>query len=103
MGRATMLSLIACYSMYALYPLFAASLACCTKDGVVFKNFEKYRLRLWVFTLIVIVLAIDFALIPLLNNPIYGYRLYVSDTAVILVPLLFGALRKHTIWDLWIL
>lgn len=100
----TMLSIIACYSMYVAIPLLAVSLTVSPKDCLLGgKRLPRIRPKLWGYAALIALLAIDFAMIPRVNNPAYGLRFYASDVAVILVPLLFGMFTRQSIWDLWCL
>src|SRR5438270_301336 len=54
-------------------------------------------LRRW--TAIVVILALDFAIIS--RDPRLPHRLYTSDAAVVLIPLLTGMVKRQTIWDAW--
>lgn len=51
----------------------------------------------------VAVLAIDFALVRRITSPSMGWHLYLSDAAVVLVPLPVGTLTRRSLGELWIL
>jgi hypothetical protein len=55
-----MLSILACYSMFAIIPLYVC-LACFEQGDLLSKRRPKYRPKLWVIVILVILLAIDFA------------------------------------------
>ena len=46
-------------------------------------------------------LAVDYALMPVVFPRMFAFRLYFFDSAVLLGPLLFGAFWKHSVCDLW--
>jgi hypothetical protein len=51
---------------------------------------------------VVFLLAIDFACVRFVNRPEFGIRLYVSDSAAILLPVGFAMLERLTPTFLWI-
>ncbi len=95
-----MLSLLACYSMYAIIPVYIG-LACFGKEDVLTRRRSKYRLRLWIVLVSVILLAIDFAVTRYLHFPNSSFPLYALNAGVVLIPLIYGMLAKHTILALW--
>ena len=95
-----MLSLITCYSMLAAIPVYVFSQAFVdNNDWLLARCLPKHRPRIWVFMLVFIVLTVDFALLPVIMGPFFVSRLYIFDTAVLLGPLLYGSLRKHSLFD----
>jgi hypothetical protein len=105
-----MLSILAYYSMFAIIPLYVC-LACFEQRDLLSKRRPKYRPRLWVIVILVILLAIDFAVSSTQRYPDSGLhwshttegKMYVSDTCVVLIPLLCAMLARHSIWELWFL
>jgi len=103
-----MLSILACYSMCAVIPVYIG-LAYFEKGDLLVKRRSKYRPRLWGILSVVILLAIDFAVSNSQRYPNSGLhwrhtsagQMYVSDAGVVLIPLLCAMLAKHSIWDLW--
>jgi hypothetical protein len=99
-----MLALLACYSMWAFIPVYIG-LDCFEKEDLVFKSRPRSRPRLWVVVIVVMLLAIDFAVLKRLDvtkSRAYS-NLYASDAGVVLIPLIYGMLAKHSIGGLWIL
>jgi hypothetical protein len=92
-----MLSLIACYGWApALVVIGVWSEGRLDGDPL-----PRLRPRLWGFVVVVAVLAIDFALVRRIAPPVGGWHLYLSDAAVVLVPLLVGTLTRRSLGELW--
>lgn len=99
-----MLSLIACFSMLASIPFYVFSQVFFDDyDWLFARRLPRHQPRMWVLGLVIGVLAVDFALMPVVFPRIFVFRLYFFDAAVLLGPLLFGSLRKHSVCDLWVL
>jgi hypothetical protein len=62
-----MLSFIACYSMYVAIPLCALLFAVSPKNHVLSRRLPKIPFKLWIVATLIVLLAIDFAMIRLVN------------------------------------
>ncbi|HWE39943.1 MAG TPA: hypothetical protein VG406_25555 [Isosphaeraceae bacterium] len=98
-----MLSLLAGISMYALPPVYIL-LTALGKEPRLARRRPRYRLRLRAVAILMVVLAIDFAALSVLvRHSKLSPLLFASDTAVILIPLIFGMSASYTYWELWVL
>jgi hypothetical protein len=100
-ARVIMLSLIACYSLLAFPPVYVAISAFPTAEERFHQSFPRRRLTLRFVAIIVGVAALDFAAVPLINITKYGFRLYVSDMALLLAVTLCVTLFRHSLLGLW--
>jgi hypothetical protein len=99
-----MLTLLAFGSLWAIIPVYIV-LVCFEKENLLFESRPMSRPRLRVVVILVVLLAIDFAVLNRLDftkSRVYS-NLYASDAAVVLIPLIYGMLAKHSIGGLWIL
>jgi hypothetical protein len=97
-----MLTLLAFGSMWAIIPVYIG-LVCFEKENLLFKSRPRSRPRLWVIVILVMLLAIDFAMSKGLDFPNSRSHSNLSASDAGVVPLIYGMLAKHSILDLWIL
>lgn len=100
-----MLSLLACYSMYPCLAVWAWSMCALYKARTrtaFAKPIPRLRIRLWNFSLLVAVLAVDFAVVPMMFPAKPRLQVCACDAAVALAPFLYWSVaRAVTVLDLW--
>ena len=90
--------------MYLIPPVFVVLAGLGKEPHFARGGARDYRLKLWVVAVTLIPLALDFAVLGVVvRSPRFSPWYFASDAAVVLVPLLFGMLARHTLWDLWVL
>jgi cytochrome bd-type quinol oxidase subunit 2 len=97
-----MLSILACYGVFAAIPGYVF-MACFAKEDLLTRHRSASRPSAWVMLVLVIILAIDFMVLHQMSDRNWGLQLYLFDAGVVLIPLIYGTLAKHSILDLWIL
>lgn len=93
-----MLSFVACYSICYAIPVY---LAVPPGDHLFVKRRSRSQPKLRGLAVLIVVLAIDFALLRFVSAPYHRPLLYASDVAVVLIPVIYAVLAKHAIWELW--
>lgn len=96
-----MLCLTAAWSLAFLAPLYVFSLFPSPKESLLARRLPKPRPTLRVWAMLVAVLAVDFAMIRLCCSIPVPLCLYVSDVAVVMVPLLASMYDHRTVGELW--
>ncbi len=102
-----MLSLLAAYSSYLMILAGLSLLPTPGGEKTSPRRFPKLRPNLWILSLVIAVLALDFVAVSwAMSGPVFGpsrARICMLDAAVVLVPLLAGVFFELTLWDFWCL